>query len=115
MVPADESEYHWFNGDGMIHAVALGGGKALGYRNRWVRTRSLAAKLGTDRPKGPREPIDTPANTHVIRHGGTTLALAEQGFPHLVSDDLGYRPRARLRRCVGLAHECASEDGPSDR
>ena len=29
--------YHWFDGDGMIHAFTLGDGKAH-YRNRWVRT-----------------------------------------------------------------------------
>ena len=28
--------YHWFDGDGMIHAITLTGGKAR-YRNRWVR------------------------------------------------------------------------------
>lgn len=88
VIPPDESAYHWFSGDGMVHAVSLRGGKAVGYRNRWVRTRSLAAKLGTDEPKGPREPIDGPANMHVLRHAGTTLALAEQGFPHRLSDDL---------------------------
>jgi carotenoid cleavage dioxygenase len=88
VVPADESDYHWLSGDGMIHAITLGRGKALGYRNRWVRTRSLADKLGTVPPKGPREPIDGPANTHVIRHAGTTLALAESGFPHALSGDL---------------------------
>jgi carotenoid cleavage dioxygenase-like enzyme len=93
VVPSDESDYHWFSGDGMIHAVSLAGGKATGYRNRWVRTRSLANKVGTSPPKGPREPIDGPANTHVIRHGGTTLALVESGFPHALSPDLD---RARV-------------------
>ncbi|MGH9081257.1 MAG: carotenoid oxygenase family protein [Acidimicrobiales bacterium] len=88
VVSAEEADYHWFSGDGMIHAITLGGGKALGYRNRWVRTRSLAAKLGTVPPKGPREPIDGPANTHVILHAGATLALAESGFPHALSGDL---------------------------
>ncbi len=38
VVPVDESAYHWFGGDGMIHAVSLADGKAVGYRNRWVRT-----------------------------------------------------------------------------
>lgn len=81
VVPDDQSDYHWFSGDGMVHAISLSESKATGYRNRWVRTRSLAAKLGTQPPKGPSEPIDGPANTHVIRHGGTTLALVESGFP----------------------------------
>jgi carotenoid cleavage dioxygenase-like enzyme len=93
VIPADEADYHWFSGDGMIHAISLAGGKATGYRNRWVRTRALAAKLETTPPKGPTEPIDGPANTHVIRHGGTTLALVESGFPHALSPDLD---RARV-------------------
>jgi carotenoid cleavage dioxygenase-like enzyme len=93
VVPPDESDYHWFAGDGMIHAISLAGGRAVGYRNRWVRTRALAAKLETVPPNGPTEPIDGPANTHVIRHAGTTLALVESGFPHALSPDLN---RARV-------------------
>jgi len=93
VLPADDTEYHWFSGDGMIHDISLAGGKAVGYRNRWVRTRKLAAELGTVPPKGPSEPLDGPANTHVIRHGGVTLALVESGFPHAISPD---RERARI-------------------
>ena len=91
--PADQAEYHWFTGDGMVHAVSLSGGKATGYRNRWVRTRALASKVGTVPPKGPTEAVDGPANTHVIRHAGTTLALVESGFPHALSPELD---RARV-------------------
>jgi carotenoid cleavage oxygenase len=93
LTPADEADYHWFSGDGMIHAITLTGGRATGYRNRWVRTRALAAKLETPPPSGPAEPIDGPANTHVIRHAGTTLALVESGFPHALSPGL---ERARV-------------------
>jgi carotenoid cleavage dioxygenase len=89
----DDTRDHWFSGDGMIHAISLADGRATGYRNRWVRTRRLAAALGTPLPAGPEEPVDGPANTHVVRHAGTTLALAESGLPHAVSDDL---ERARL-------------------
>ena len=88
IVPPDEADYHWFTGDGMIHAISLTGGRAVGYRNRWVRTRALAAKLETAPPRGPTEPIDGSANTHVIRHSGTTLALVESGLPHALSPDL---------------------------
>ncbi len=91
--PADPAAYHWFSGDGMLHAVSLADGRATGYRNRWVRTRALASKVATDPPAGPVEPVDGPANTHVIRHAGTTLALCESGFPHAISADLS---RARV-------------------
>ncbi len=93
VVPVDQADYHWFSGDGMIHSISLADGKATGYRNRWVRTRALAAKLETAPPKGPSEPIDGPANTHVIRHAGTVMALVETGFPHALSPDL---TRARV-------------------
>jgi carotenoid cleavage dioxygenase len=93
VVPANHDEYHWLGGDGMVHAISLSGGKAVGYRNRWVRTRKLAARLETPLPRGPSEPIDGPANTHVIRHAGVTLALMESGFPHALSPDLD---RARI-------------------
>ncbi len=92
-VPEAEEDYHWFRGDGMVHAVSFDGSRPTGYRNRWVRTRALAAKAGTAPPRGPAEPVDGPANTHVVRFGGRTLALAESGFPHALPTDL---TRARV-------------------
>jgi len=85
---ADPESYHWFGGDGMVHAVELRDGGAVSYRNRWVRTRKLAAEAGTAPPRGPQEPITGPANTHVIWHGGQLLALVESGFPHRLTTDL---------------------------
>jgi len=93
VLPGDRADYHWFSGDGMVHAISLSGGRATGYRNRWVRTRALAKEVATVPPKGPSEPVDGPANTHVIRHAGVILALVESGFPHALSPDLG---RARI-------------------
>lgn len=84
-VVPDPDRYHWFAGDGMVHAVEFRDGQAVSYRNRWVRTRQLAAEVGTPAPRGPDEPIDGPANTHVVWHGGRLLALVESGFPHRLS------------------------------
>ena len=36
--------YHWFDGDGMLHAVRIQGGKAQ-YQNRWVMTDGLQEEL----------------------------------------------------------------------
>ena len=36
--------YHWFDGDGMLHAIHFRDGKAT-YRNRWVRTEGWKANL----------------------------------------------------------------------
>jgi carotenoid cleavage dioxygenase len=35
--------YHWFDGDGMVHAMSFENGRAR-YRNRYVRTRAFAAE-----------------------------------------------------------------------
>ncbi len=82
VVPPDPDSYHWFSGDGMVHALELSGGRATSYRNRWVRTRKLSTAVGTTYPYGPAEAIDGPANTHVLWHGGRLLALCESGLPH---------------------------------
>ncbi len=84
----DPGRYRWCDGDGMVHAVDLAGGRATAYRNRWVRTRRLASATGTPSPRGPREPVDGPANGHVIAHAGKLLALSETGFPHRLTLDL---------------------------
>ncbi len=87
LVP-DPGDYHWFSGDGMVHAIELRDGQAVSYTNRWVRTRKLAAEFGTRPPRGPDEAIDGPANTHVLWHAGRLLALCETGLPHTLTVDL---------------------------
>ena len=77
---------HWFFGHGMLHAVHLEGGRAAAYRNRYVDTpyrdddgSDLRSFLSPDR---------SPANTHVVRHGGRWLALEEQHQPYALDDRL---------------------------
>ncbi|GAB1820492.1 carotenoid oxygenase family protein [Herbidospora sp. RD11066] len=40
--------YHWFDGDGMVHAVHFENGTAR-YRNRWVRTKAFEAESAAGR------------------------------------------------------------------
>src|SRR5262245_41847006 len=40
--------YHWFDGDGMIHAIRLEDGRAS-YRNRWVDSAGLAEERAAGR------------------------------------------------------------------
>ncbi|MBE1530804.1 carotenoid oxygenase family protein [Actinomadura algeriensis] len=87
----DPESYHLFTGDGMVHGVRLRDGRAEWYRNRWVRSRRVAAKLGEEWPEGPVfDDFDFAPNTNVIGHGGRTFALMEAGFrPYELSRDLG--------------------------
>lgn len=80
-----KGRYHWFDGDGMIHAVELGGGCAT-YRNRYVRTEGLTAELEAGRPlwtgllerpdfRNPGGPYKDTGNTDLVWFGGELLAL----------------------------------------
>jgi carotenoid cleavage dioxygenase-like enzyme len=76
----DPSASHLFLGEGMLHGVRLRDGKAEWYRNRWVRSRKVAAHLGEEWRPGPVfQKLDWAPNTHVISHAGRTLALIEAG------------------------------------
>lgn len=86
----DGDNYHWFVGDGMVHGVALGAGRAHWYRNRWVRSPEASAFLG-------EPPVPTAAgglfrgngNTNVLAHGGRILAFEEMSCPYELDRDLG--------------------------
>jgi carotenoid cleavage dioxygenase-like enzyme len=77
--------YHWFDGDGMVHALHLADGK-VSYRNRWVRTEAFERECEAAEPiwSGIIEPFsdnpsDAPekdtANTDVVFHRDRLLAL----------------------------------------
>ncbi len=82
--------YHWFTGDGMLHAITLGEGGAS-HCNRWVRTPRFLAEAaarralftGFGQPLVPEaaELSTGVANTHVIHHAGRLLALEEAHLP----------------------------------
>jgi carotenoid cleavage dioxygenase len=87
-VAADPASYHWFIGDGMVHGVALKDGRALWYRNRWIRSNTVAEARGMEPAPGPRHHFDT-VNTNVVAVAGRTFALVEAGsYPVELSDDL---------------------------
>jgi carotenoid cleavage dioxygenase len=95
--------YHMFDGDGMLHGVTISDGR-VSYRNRWVRSRGLAAEVAHGRSiypglgnvmdfpdrslTGDAGPVKNPANTHIIRHAGRWLALWEGGLPTEVTPEL---------------------------
>lgn len=81
--------YHWFIGDGMIHGLRLRRGKALWYKNRWVRSEHASAALGEPLKPGPSRGASETVNTNVIGHAGKILALVEAGaYPVELDGDL---------------------------
>ena len=101
---APRGHYHWFAGDGMVHAFTLENGRAT-YRNRWVRTPrfELERKAGGALFGGFGDPSKSDpsvaaadfgvANTHIIHHAGKLLALEESHPPFELTpslDSVGY-------------------------
>ncbi len=97
-----KGHYHIFDGDGMLHGVTLGDGRAS-YRNRWIRSAGLEAEIAAghalyggmanaDFPGpevvGDAGSMKNVANTHVVRHAGRILCLWEAGPPTIVGADL---------------------------
>jgi carotenoid cleavage dioxygenase len=75
----DVNTHHWFMGDGMVHGVRLAEGRAIWYRNRYVRNYKIAEAFGED--MCCRQLAAYSANTHVIQQAGRTWAIAETGMP----------------------------------
>ncbi len=84
---APNGRYHWFDGDGMVHAVRFHDGRAS-YRNRWVRTagflreHSIGEPLWTGviepRRENPRDEhlrLKDTANTDLVWFRDRVLAL----------------------------------------
>lgn len=88
-VRPDPAAHHWFLGDGMVHGIALEGGRATWYRNRWILSRLAAAALGRAPAPGPRRGRNDTVNTNVVEIGGQPIAVVEAGsFPVALSRTL---------------------------
>lgn len=93
--PADPDRHHFFDGDGMVHAVTIANGRAS-YRNRYVATAALLAERRSGRalygsafnggdgtaPAEDRPPFKNPANTNVTVVGERLLVFCEVDVPH---------------------------------
>lgn len=80
--------HHWFLGDGMVHGVRLRDGQAVWYRNRWIASDTVNARLGRPLAPGPRHHDISTVNTNVVAHAGGIWALTE-GAPLPVELDGG--------------------------
>ncbi len=95
--PRDDN-YHWFIGDGMVHAFRLEGGKAS-YFNRYVRTpkwraeneagKALFGSWGNPATTDPSVigQDSGVANTNIVWHAGRLLALEEGHQPFALDPD----------------------------
>lgn len=104
---APRGPYHWFAGDGMLHAFHVEDGR-VAYRNRWVQTpkwqleravgEGLSGAFNNPRFSDPRIVAlqSTVANTNVVWHGGRLLALEEAHAPFEV-DPITLAPRGEHR------------------
>jgi carotenoid cleavage dioxygenase-like enzyme len=116
--------YHWFDGDGMLHAVHFADGRAV-YRNRWVRTDGFEREREASRPlwKGiiepwqenpPGEPEKDTGNTDVVFHRDRLLALwYRAGKPYALDpvtlDTLGAEDFGGTLRCEVSSHAKVDE------
>jgi 8'-apo-carotenoid 13,14-cleaving dioxygenase len=89
VAPINEAAHHWFAGDGMVHGIRLSAGKALWYRNRWIRTEPVSKVLGEAIIPGTRKGTSATVNTNVIGHAGSTWAVVEAtAFPVRIDEEL---------------------------
>jgi carotenoid cleavage dioxygenase-like enzyme len=122
-----EGRYHWFDGDGMVHALRFHDGRAS-YRNRWIGTRGLEKEVAAGAPLftgvmenpagnpdlGLRLPLKDSANTDLVYFRDRVLALWYMaGEPYaldpLTLDNLGTDDFGGTRRCQVSAHAKVDE------
>jgi carotenoid cleavage dioxygenase-like enzyme len=101
-----DANYHWFSGDGMVHAFRVADGR-VSYFNRYVRTpkwqaeheaqRSLFGTFGNPMTTDPAYvgKESGVANTNILWHAGRLLAL-EEGHQPFEVDPKDLSPRGYL-------------------
>ena len=94
--------HHWFVGDAMLHGIRVQDGKALWYRNRWIRSAPVSEALHETPVPGPRG-RGSP-NTNVVGHAGKILAIVEAGgYPAEVTEELETRKFSDFEGTFGKA------------
>ncbi|MFE7040029.1 carotenoid oxygenase family protein [Streptomyces atratus] len=77
----DAATHLWTLGEGMVHGVRIRDGRAEWYRNRWVRSTSVADRLGEPRRGTPVDHrMDFAPNVHVVGFADRTFTLIEGGI-----------------------------------
>jgi carotenoid cleavage dioxygenase len=93
-----DANFHWFIGDGMVHAFHIENGR-VGYRNRWVQTpkwqlehdahKALFGSWGNPMTSDPSVAGKNGgvANTNIVWHADKLLALVESHLPFALDPD----------------------------
>ncbi|MFN4225657.1 MAG: carotenoid oxygenase family protein [Hyphomonas sp.] len=104
LLKVNPATHHWFVGDAMLHGIRLEGGRALWYRNRWVRSNAVSDALGEPRAPGERNPRTDTANTNIVGHAGKLWAIVEAGgHPVEITADLETREHSTFGGTLGEA------------
>ncbi|MCC5971113.1 MAG: carotenoid oxygenase family protein [Pararhodobacter sp.] len=113
---APHGRYHWFDGDGMLHAVRFQGGKAT-YRNKFVETDGLQEERAAGQsvwpglkermPEGklPDDAMKNVSNTDVTFHNGKLYSMWYRGGAVYTVDPFTLNTLGKLEhdpRLVGL-------------
>ncbi|NEO88452.1 MAG: 9-cis-epoxycarotenoid dioxygenase [Spirulina sp. SIO3F2] len=88
-------QYHWFDGDGMLHGMHLQDGQAT-YRNRYVQTRGFLKEqaaqqaiwtglLEPPQMELPDGPSKNTSNTALVWHSQRLLTLLEAAEPYAIA------------------------------
>ncbi len=103
---AAPGRYHWFDGDGMLHAVRFDHGRVQ-YRNRWVMTDGLTEELAAgqalwqgikDPPRRdrPEQPVKNTSNTDIKFFNGELMSMWYLGGAVYRCDPLTLATRGKL-------------------
>ncbi|MCX8071292.1 MAG: carotenoid oxygenase family protein [Candidatus Binatia bacterium] len=82
--PQKADSPHWFFGDGMLHGVRIENGRAVWYRNRWVRTPLFEKGISFGDPSVPPIGPNNQSNVSCVYHAGKLLTSGEVGYPFLI-------------------------------
>jgi carotenoid cleavage dioxygenase-like enzyme len=80
--PQKADSPHWFFGDGMVHGVRIENGRALWYRNRYVRTPLYEKGISFGDPGTPPIGGNNQSNVSCVYHAGRLITSGEVGFPY---------------------------------
>jgi 8'-apo-carotenoid 13,14-cleaving dioxygenase len=75
-------------GDRIIHSVHLHAGRAVSYRNQWVKTDAVAHRRGVALPPEPRKSGADIVAGNIVGFGGSILALGDGSLAYELTPDL---------------------------